>query len=107
VSRDSNTQSWPRHWAAQSHGLYGSHKIAEVVQKREDLESACRNTVAAAMWGIGLKSRVAKGFRPTTTQADPPRQAPENKFNQDFTAEAPNRKWVTDITYLPTAAGWV
>ena len=26
---------------------------------------------------------------------------------QDFTAEAPNRKWVTDITYLWTAAGWV
>ena len=23
------------------------------------------------------------------------------------TADAPNRKWVTDITYLPTAAGWV
>ena len=26
---------------------------------------------------------------------------------QDFTAAAPNRKWVTDITYLPTAAGRV
>jgi len=27
--------------------------------------------------------------------------------DRDFTAEAPNRKWVTDITYLPTAEGWV
>ena len=30
-----------------------------------------------------------------------------NKLAQDFTADAPNRKWATDITYLPTAAGWV
>ena len=91
----------------ESHGTYGSQKIAQVVQKREDLESACRNTVAAAMREMGLKSCVAQGFRPTTTQADPARQAAENKLAQDFTAEAPNRKWVTDITYLPTAAGWV
>jgi putative transposase len=92
---------------AESHGVYGSHKIAEVIQKREDLESACRNTVAAAMREMGLQSRVVKGFRPTTTQADPARQAAENKLDQDFTAQAPNRKWVTDITYLPTAIGWV
>jgi transposase InsO family protein len=26
---------------------------------------------------------------------------------RDFVAEAPNRKWVTDITYLWTANGWV
>lgn len=28
-------------------------------------------------------------------------------LDQVFTASAPNQKWVTDITYLPTAAGWV
>jgi Integrase core domain len=26
---------------------------------------------------------------------------------RDFTAIAPNTKWVTDITYLPTAQGWL
>ena len=35
------------------------------------------------------------------------KQPAENRLNRDFTAEAPNRKWVTDITYLATAAGWV
>ena len=30
-----------------------------------------------------------------------------NQLAQDFTATAPNRKWVTDITYLATAEGWV
>lgn len=28
-------------------------------------------------------------------------------LDQDFTATAPNRKWVADITYLATAQGWV
>ena len=31
----------------------------------------------------------------------------ENQLNQDFTASQPNQKWVSDITYLATAEGWV
>lgn len=92
---------------AESYGIYGSTKVAEVLQQRDDLESACRNTVAVAMREMGLKSRVVKHFTPVTTQADPTRQPADNKLDQDFTADAPNRKWVTDITYLATAAGWV
>ena len=92
---------------AESHGIYGSHKIADVVQQREELETACRNTVATAMREMGLKSRVTKAFKPTTTQADPTKQPAENKLDRDFTADEPNRKWVTDITYLPTGTGWV
>jgi len=92
---------------AESHGIYGSRKIALVLETRVDLESACRNTVAAAMRELSLASQVVKAFQPTTTQADPTKQPAENKLAQDFTAAAPNRKWVTDITYLPTAAGWV
>ena len=60
---------------AESHGIYGSQKVAEVMQQREDLESACRNTVAAAMRELGLKSRVCKRFKPTTTQIWRPRPA--------------------------------
>jgi putative transposase len=92
---------------AESHGIYGSYKVADVIQKREDLESACRNTVAVAMRELGLKSRVCRKFIPTTTQADPSKRPAENKLDRDFTAAAPNRKWVTDITYLATATGWV
>lgn len=92
---------------AESHGIYGSVKVAEVLDSREDLESACRNTVATAMREMGLKSRVCKRFNPTTTQTDPTKQPAENTLDRDFTADAPNRKWVTDITYLATACGWV
>ena len=92
---------------AQSHGIYGSPKIARVLAESDELESACRNTVAAAMREMGLTSRVSKAFTPTTTQADPSQQPAPNTLDRDFTATAPNQKWVTDITYLPTAAGWV
>ena len=92
---------------AASHGVYGSAKIAEALDEREDLETACRNTVAKAMRELGLKSRVRRAFTPTTTRVDPTRTPAPDTLAQDFTAEAPDRKWVTDITYLPTDAGWV
>ena len=90
-----------------SHGIYGSEKIALALKQRDDLETACRNTVARAMREMGLKSRVSRGFTPTTTQTDPTKRPAANTLDREFTAEVPNRKWVTDITYLPTASGWV
>ena len=77
-------------------------------------EHECRSPEAGG--GIGLtrwrrgnrpQSRVCQRFTPTTTQADPSKQPADNKLDRDFTADAPNRKWVTDITYLATATGWV
>ena len=92
---------------AESHGVYGSAKIAKTLAVRDDLETACRNTVTAALRELGLKSRIRRRFTPTTTQVDPSKQPAPNTLDRDFAASAPNRKWVTDITYLPTAAGWV
>ena len=65
---------------AESYGIYGSQKVAEVLRERDDLESACRNTVAATMRQLGLTSCVCKTFKPTTTQADPTKQPAENKL---------------------------
>jgi putative transposase len=91
----------------QSRQIYGSYKIAEVMQADDDLETACRNTVVSAMRELGLKSKVSKAFKPTTTVVDPLKKPAENLLDQDFVADAPNRKWVTDITYLPTQQGWI
>jgi putative transposase len=91
----------------ESHQIYGSYKIADQMQKDDELESACRNTVAKAMTELGLKSKVSKTFKPTTTVSDSSKTPAPNVLNQDFKADAPNRKWVTDITYLPIAQGWV
>ncbi len=92
---------------AASHGVYGSAKIARELAQQDELETACRNTVARAMREMGLKSRISQAFTPTTTQADPTKSPAPNTLDRDFTAERPNEKWVTDITYLPTLAGWV
>ena len=92
---------------AQSHGTYGSQKVTLALQQQDELEQACRNTVAAAMRELGLKSCICQAFTPTTTQVDPAKSPAPNTLNRDFTAPAPNRKWVTDITYLATAQGWV
>lgn len=91
----------------ESNAIYGSKKIAQELRRRPDLEQACRNTVAHAMRELGLCSRIRKSFTPTTTQADPTKQPAPNILNQDFVASAPNQKWVTDITYIWTAIGWI
>lgn len=107
AKRNARIRQSVREVHAQSHSIYGSYKVARELRKRDDLESACRNTVATAMRELGLKSRVCKAFTPTTTQADPTKQPAPNTLDRDFTATEPNRKWVTDITYLATAEGWV
>lgn len=88
--------------------IYGATKIAEELKHRDDLETACRNTVAHAMKELGIRSKVnPKAFRPTTTQVDPSKRPAANVLDREFTATAPNQKWVTDITYLATSTGWV
>ncbi|UUO06234.1 IS3 family transposase [Blastopirellula sp. J2-11] len=96
-----------KHVFEQSDQIYGSEKIAKKLQASDEMESPCRNTVAKAMRDLGLKSKVFSRFNPTTTKADPTKRPAANLLDQQFAADAPNQKWVTDITYLPTASGWV
>ena len=42
-----------------------------------------------------------------TTDSDHDQPIAPDLIQQDFTAEAPNQRWVTDITYVPTAEGWL
>lgn len=91
----------------ENHQIYGSYKIAEQMHNNDTMESACRNTVAKAMKEMGLKSRVVKSFSPKTTQTDLSKKPADNILDQEFHAESPNQKWVTDITYLAVADGWV
>jgi putative transposase len=67
----------------------------------------CRVTVARSMRRQGLRSRVVRRRRPRTTQSDPNAVPAPNLLGRQFDAEAPNRKWVCDITYVLTAGGWV
>lgn len=105
--RHAQIQQAVRQVHAESHGIYGSLKIARELRERPELEPACRNTVAQAMRELQLQSCVSRAFKPATTKSDPAKQPAPNVLAQDFTVSEPNRKWVADITYLATAQGWV
>jgi putative transposase len=54
----------------------------------------------------GIRCKQVKKFR-VTTNSDHALPVAENLLEQNFAAEAPNQVWVTDITYIPTAEGWL
>jgi transposase InsO family protein len=55
---------------------------------------------------LGLKAIPAKKFKVTTDSEHAKPVAPD-LVQQDFTASGPNEKWVSDITYVWTGAGWL
>ena len=69
--------------------------------------SCCVNTVAKRMKRLGVASVVHRKFRVTTTDSKHDRPVFENRLGRDFAAEAPDRKWAADITYVPTGEGWL
>jgi transposase InsO family protein len=54
----------------------------------------------------GLRAKAARKFK-ATTDSNHNRPVAPNLLAQDFSAEAPNQKWVGDITYLWTEEGWM
>ncbi len=64
-----------------------------------------RDRVARLMRELGIRGVVRGAKRRTTipTLAD---QRPADLVNRQFTAPAPNRLWVADLTYVPTWAGF-
>lgn len=63
-------------------------------------------TVAKVMKEAGISAKLPKRFV-TTTDSDHRLPVAENVLNREFTANAPNQRWVSDITYIPTREGWV
>jgi putative transposase len=66
-----------------------------------------RCTVERLMGELGLAGAVRGRTRRTTIAADQGGQRPADLLDRDFTAAAPNRRWVADITYVATWAGFV
>jgi transposase InsO family protein len=64
------------------------------------------NRVARLMRAVGLKARHPRRFT-VTTDSDHDLPIAENILNRGFAVAAPNRVWVSDITYVPTAQGWL
>jgi putative transposase len=63
--------------------------------------------VAHVHRGEELQSRQRRRFRHVTTDSKHAYPIAPNLLARDFSAEAPNRKWLADITYVPTAEAWL
>jgi len=55
---------------------------------------------------LGLRCKQVKKFK-ATTHSKHTLPVAENLLGQDFTAPAPNQVWVSDLSYVPTAEGWL
>ena len=84
---------------------YGSPKITDELRDHGWVIS--RPRVARIMRSQGLRSIICKKFRGMTTDSSHNLPVAENLLDRDFEATAPSQKWVSDITYVPTAQGWV
>ena len=58
------------------------------------------------MGEMGLVGLPARKFQ-RTTDSDHAKPIAANVLDRDFEASRPNEKWVTDITYVWTAEGWL
>jgi len=87
-----------------SKGAYGYRKIHKDIVDTFN-EPCCLETVRRIMKSKGLRSTRGRKFV-ITTDSNHTMPVAENILDRDFEADAPNKKWVTDITYIPTHQGW-
>ncbi|GMA32836.1 putative transposase for insertion sequence element IS986/IS6110 [Litorihabitans aurantiacus] len=89
---------------AENYGVYGARKVHAAMLRRGVPVARC--TVERLMRGDGLRGITrAKGAR-TTIPGRGPDTRPD-MVEHNFTATAPDRLWVADITYVRTFSGWV
>jgi len=84
-------------------GLYGSPKITHLL--RLEGWRVSEKTVGRLMKELGLRSRTVRKFRVQTTDSNHDLPVAPNLLEQKFHVDAPNRVWVTDITYIRTRGG--
>jgi len=88
----------------ESRGTYGGPRVHAALKGRGRATS--RKRVARVMREQGLVARCKKRFR-RTTDSNHPFPIADNVLARDFTADTPNKAWVTDITYVSTGEGWL
>lgn len=87
-----------------NHQVYGARKVWR--QLNREAIGVARCTVERLMGVLGLQG-VVRGKRCFTTHSDEALPRPLDRVQRQFTADAPNRLWVADFTYVATWAGMV
>jgi len=89
---------------ARSDGTYGAPRI-HAEMKDEGIDIA-RKRVARLMRAVGIEGVSRRRGPVTTVRAPKAEQAPD-LVQRRFTADRPDALWVSDITYVPTSAGFL
>jgi transposase InsO family protein len=84
---------------------YGSPRVHAALAGRDGARSV--NTVAKLMRDNDIRAKTARRFRCKTTDSNHPFPVADNVLNRDFQPGGPDEAWVADITYIPTAEGWL
>ncbi len=92
-----------RYFHQASRDTYGAPRIRKALL--ESGERIGENTVALLMRRAAIVPKMVRKFRVTT---DSRKTVPApNLLKQQFTAAQPNERWVSDIAFIPTRAGWL
>lgn len=86
-------------------GRYGSPRIHRALRARG--EAVSENTVAKIMREEGIGGKTKRKFVPRTTDSVHDHPVAPNVLNRQFEATAPNRVWLSDVTYIRTDEGWL
>jgi transposase InsO family protein len=87
-----------------SRGIYGSPRVHRELRAKG--VRVGKKRVERLMREKGLRGRRKRRFVHTTDSRHDKPIAP-NVLERDFNASAPNEAWVGDVTYIPTATGWL
>ncbi len=90
---------------ASSRQTYGAPRVHADLRQRGERHG--RKRIARLMRGVGLAGASHRHGGPTTTQRDRDARPAPDLVDRNFTASGPNQLWVADITYVPTAAGFL
>nr|WP_245956703.1 IS3 family transposase [Nonomuraea fuscirosea] len=85
--------------------VYGVRKMWKALNRHGVRVARC--TVARLMRRLGLSGAVRGEHKRRTTIIEPLTPRPADLVERDFAAPAPNRLWVSDLTYIPTWSGFV
>ena len=85
--------------------VYGADKVWDQLNK-DDIRVA-RCTVERLMADMGLQGCRRGRISIRTTVSDETLNRPADLVERRFTASAPNRLWLADLTYVRTSTGWV
>lgn len=88
-------------WKA-NYSVYGARKVW--IAARRAGHDIGRDQVARLMRELGIRG-VKRSRRVRTTQRDDTAPRSPDLVNREFTADAPDRLWVTDLTFVATWSG--